>query len=82
MKYKILSAYDTDEMEYLVEDEIKEGWEPYGSLAIKHGESENEGNYIVFYQPMIKINATRLMTEAEINDVADFERVQRSAHGL
>ena len=51
MEYKIVSGGSHIDLEVQVNDLLKNGWEPHGSMGYTIFPSDN---YVEFYQPMIR----------------------------
>ncbi len=54
MKYFIVNDSDHTCLMNTVNEKIKEGWEPYGNLNVISWSPQNCGDYIEFYQAMVK----------------------------
>jgi hypothetical protein len=57
MEYKVVSAVGADELNELVNELIKQGWKPHGSIAMQQFDVQSGGHHsmaILFAQAMIK----------------------------
>jgi len=54
MKYCVIMENTLSKLEETVEKQIKNGWEPLGSIAISHYKGEFTNNY-EYHQAMINI---------------------------